>query len=107
MTSKKELTGIDRRLYERATPGAKLAVDYLIETAQLILQKNEAYGDSALRPMRVFSRSSAEEQILVRLDDKLSRIARGSEEAKLNVPEDTARDIVGYLALLHAARKLP
>lgn len=62
---------------------------------RLLLEKNAAYGDSALDPVRVFSRSSAEEQIRVRIDDKLSRIVRGS-----HMGEDVILDLIGYLVLL-------
>lgn len=66
----------------------------------MLLAKNEAYGNSALEPLRVFSQASAEEQILVRIDDKLSRVARGSAAG-----EDAILDLLGYLVLLRIARK--
>lgn len=64
--------------------------------AQMLIDKNARYGDSALSPVRVFSRASAEEQILVRIDDKLSRLARG----KGAEDEDVILDLLGYLILL-------
>lgn len=67
----------------------------------MLLSKNAAYGDSALNPMRVFSRASAVEQILVRLDDKLSRLARGTGIET----EDVEADIMGYLILLRISRR--
>ena len=67
----------------------------------MLIAKNRAYGDSAIHPVRIFSRSSAEEQINVRIDDKLSRIARGS--ATEDVPEDTVLDLIGYLILSRVA----
>ena len=39
------------------------------EIKNLLLEKNAKYGNSALDPVRIFSRASAEEQILVRIDD--------------------------------------
>ena len=61
-----------------------------------LLKKNTAYGDSATDPIRVFSSASPIEQLLVRIDDKLSRIYRGYD-----VPgEDTILDLTGYLVLL-------
>lgn len=66
----------------------------------MLLAKNAAYGDSALAPLRVFSKASPVEQILVRLDDKLSRLARGSAAG-----EDVELDLLGYLILLRIARK--
>lgn len=68
----------------------------------LLLAKNRAYGDSAINPVRIFSRASAQEQILVRIDDKLSRLSRGQDTDA--VPEDTVRDLIGYLVLLLVAR---
>lgn len=65
----------------------------------MLIAKNAAYGNSALAPVRVFSRASSEEQLLVRIDDKLSRLARGAAAG-----EDVVRDLVGYLVLLLIAR---
>ena len=45
---------------------------------ELLLYKNQKYGDSALNPCRIFSKASAVEQILVRIDDKLNRIKKGA-----------------------------
>lgn len=62
-----------------------------------VLAKNLAYGDSALNPVRIFSRSDADEALRVRLDDKLSRLARGQEAA---FDENPSLDIMGYLVLM-------
>lgn len=70
------------------------------ELKALLLEKNKNYGDSALNPVRVFSKSDAVEQIRVRLDDKLSRLARGSDAG-----EDVVFDLMGYLVLLRVAQK--
>jgi hypothetical protein len=67
----------------------------------MLLAKNESYGNSAADPLRVFSRVSNEQGILVRIDDKLSRIARGSEYPG----DDTVSDLAGYLVLLLALRR--
>jgi hypothetical protein len=58
-------------------------VQHLIESEcdalkALLVSKNAAYGNSALDPVRIFSKVDRVEQIRVRLDDKLSRLARGS-----------------------------
>jgi hypothetical protein len=67
----------------------------------LLIGKNRAYGNSALDPVRIFSRASAREQILVRLDDKLSRLKRGS-----TVGEDVILDTIGYLILLRVLDRI-
>lgn len=65
----------------------------------MLIEKNRAYGDSALNPVRVFSRADVVEQLLVRIDDKLSRLARGSAAG-----EDVESDLLGYLLILRVAR---
>lgn len=67
----------------------------------LLLEKNAKYGDSALNPTRVFSRSDAVEQIRVRIDDKLSRLMRGTGVED----EDVVKDLIGYLVLLRIATR--
>lgn len=66
----------------------------------MLIEKNKAYGDSALNPVRIFSKAAPVEQIMVRIDDKLSRLARGAEYAG----DDTVTDLLGYLVLLKIAR---
>ncbi len=65
---------------------------------ELLLYKNQKYGDSALNPCRIFSKASAVEQILVRIDDKLNRIKKGA--GLLANDEDVLQDLIGYLVLL-------
>jgi len=71
------------------------------ELFEMLAVKNRAYGNSALDPVRVFSKASPVEQILVRLDDKLSRLKRGKDTDQ--VPEDVIQDMAGYLILLMVA----
>lgn len=70
------------------------------EINEMLCQKNDAYGNSVLDPVRVFSKADAVEQINVRLDDKLSRLTRGEEYPG----DDTLLDIAGYVILLLVAR---
>ena len=65
---------------------------------ELLLYKNRKYGNSALKPCRVFSKSSPVEQLLVRIDDKLNRIMQGA--GLLAEDEDVINDLIGYLVLL-------
>lgn len=66
----------------------------LEELKSMLLAKNKAYGDSALNPVRIFSKATPHEQLMVRLDDKLSRLAKGSSAG-----EDVILDILGYLII--------
>jgi hypothetical protein len=63
---------------------------------KLLIDKNKKYGNSALNPVRIFSKTNKVEQLKVRIDDKLSRIAKGSD----NEDEDVVNDLIGYLVLL-------
>lgn len=67
----------------------------------LLLEKNKKYGNSALDPVRVFSKASTIEQILVRIDDKLSRIRTSGQ----TLDEDTVQDLLGYLILFRVAQR--
>lgn len=71
------------------------------QIADLLIAKNKAYGDSALNPVRVFSKSDRVEQLNVRIDDKISRIQRGTDFED----EDTERDLIGYLILKLIAKE--
>lgn len=66
-----------------------------------LLEKNRKYGNSALEPARVFSKASPIEQLLVRIDDKISRIQSGQADDN----EDAVKDLIGYLVLLRIARR--
>ena len=61
----------------------------------LLHYKNTKYGDSALNPVKIFSKHDADSGILIRLDDKMSRIMNSEEGLRKN---DVA-DILGYLTL--------
>jgi hypothetical protein len=71
------------------------------EVKELLISKNQKYGDSALNPSRIFSRANAVEQLLVRIDDKLNRIQKGA--GLLANDEDVVMDLIGYLILLKIA----
>jgi hypothetical protein len=66
----------------------------------MLIEKNKSYGDSALDPIRIFSKASSDEQIKIRIDDKLSRISRGSEF----YGDNDLDDLIGYLILLKVSK---
>lgn len=69
---------------------------------ELLLHKNEKYGDSALNPLKVFSKANAVTGIKVRLDDKLKRIKNAG---LVDATEDTLQDLAGYMILLMIAQE--
>ncbi len=64
----------------------------------LLRIKNEQYGDSVQQPLRVFSKLDSQAGIRVRIDDKLSRLARGNDSIESDI--DIIDDLIGYLILL-------
>jgi len=85
-----------------ATDAATAIAQVSDDLKAMLLEKNTAYGNSALEPLRIFSRADPVEQLNVRIDDKLSRIARGQEYAG----DDTELDLLGYLVLRRVARQV-
>lgn len=63
----------------------------------LLLYKNQKYGDSAINPKKIFYKGDSTNSILIRLDDKIGRVMSNTEEKpRVN---DIA-DIIGYCTLL-------
>lgn len=70
------------------------------EIAHMLIDKNISYGDSALDPVRIFSKAGPREQLHVRIDDKLNRLMKGTD-----YPGDNdIDDLIGYLILLKIAK---
>jgi len=67
---------------------------------KLLLEKNKAYGSSALFPLGVFSKGDAVESLCARMDDKLMRIKNSGIN---DTTEDTLSDLAGYIILLQIA----
>ncbi len=72
------------------------------EIQDILIAKNESYGNAVLDPIKIFSKLDVIERIKVRLDDKLSRIARGHDFDE----EDTELDLIGYLILKRVKRNI-
>lgn len=72
------------------------------EIEEMLISKNRSYGDSALNPLRIFSKADALTGLQVRMDDKLSRMMQGKTDFD---HEDTEWDLLGYLILIRVARK--
>ena len=63
----------------------------------LLLYKNQKYGDSAINPKKIFYKGDSTNSILIRLDDKIGRVMSNTEEKpRIN----DVCDIIGYCALL-------
>lgn len=66
--------------------------------AAILKDKNRKYGDSALNPIRVFSKSGNISSLLARADDKVSRIKNSKE-----LDQDDVFDLMGYCVLIAIA----
>lgn len=75
--------------------------EVLAEVKAKLIAKNNQYGNSALEPIRAFSKLNPVEQLLIRIDDKISRLQKGNGTGD----EDAEADTLGYLILLAIARK--
>lgn len=72
----------------------KKELDVVLST---LVRKNKDYGDAAMNPVRIFSEVDAKTGLLVRIDDKLSRI---KSVGLTSATEDSVLDLIGYLVLL-------
>ena len=75
-------------------------IDITNAMQDLLLYKNEKYGDSALNPNNVFYKGDSTNSILIRLDDKIGRIKNNTEEKPRT---NDVCDIIGYCVLLLAS----
>jgi len=81
-------------LAHKAPAGDQILATCMTVT-QMIIEKNIAYGNSALEPAQIFSKATADAQIDVRIDDKLNRIMKGA-----SYPGDNdILDLTGYFIL--------
>ena len=70
----------------------------VVKVINLLVEKNEQYGDSAFDPIRFFSKLGPDAGLRVRIDDKLSRLMRGSDTIESDI--DVIEDLIGYFILL-------
>lgn len=90
-----------------AEPAKLTEVQSMIQTVcreveELLIEKNRKYGNSALEPVRLFSKADPVEAIKVRIDDKLSRLRNEQNDED----EDVVKDLMGYLVLLQVAKRM-
>ena len=78
----------------------KIIKEVITEVKDLLIEKNRAYGDSAINPSNIFSNGDALDSLGARIDDKLMRIKNTGITDKT---EDTLIDLIGYLVLYKVA----
>ena len=77
------------------TDSQQKIADVCDEMKNVLLYKNEKYGDSALHPNNVFYKGDSTNSIKIRLDDKIGRV-KNCKETRIN----DVTDIIGYCVLL-------
>lgn len=76
------------------------AIDVLSHVQVVLAEKSKYYGDSIGNPVVSLTNQAAETKLLVRMEDKLARITRGTGDNT-----DAWIDLIGYAALLLAMRE--
>ena len=80
--------------------GIERELDTELESIRnVIIEKNQHYGNSALEPLAIFSKGDPLTGINARIDDKLARIAYSDDDN-----EDSELDLIGYLLLRRIAK---
>ena len=98
--SSKDFDCKDLFLLTVGTEAGREIWDTCHEIAHMLIKKNIAYGNSALDPVRIFSKAGPREQLHVHIDDKLNRLMKGTD-----YPGDNdIDDLIGYLVLLKIAK---
>lgn len=72
--------------------------------SEILIYKNKMYGNSVLEPKQIFYKGGYVDNILMRLDDKIGRIANTSGGNPIRVNDIV--DIIGYLVLLLIAKNV-
>jgi hypothetical protein len=92
-----------KKIFElsKAAPAGYSILAACLEITEMLLEKNVAYGNSALNPIRIFSNADDMEQLNVRIDDKLNRI----KNKKLYAGDNDEDDLIGYLLLKKAKKR--
>ena len=96
----KEFRCSDLYLQSVSAPAGNKIWSACHEIAQLLIDKNISYGNSALEPTRIFSTADPAEQLKVRIDDKLSRVKNNQGFAG----DNDIDDLIGYLVLYKIAK---
>jgi hypothetical protein len=96
----KHFTYDELYMHSLSAPSGGKILSSCIDIAQMLIEKNISYGDSALNPIRIFSVADSTEQLKVRIDDKLNRVKNNQGFAG----DNDIDDLIGYLILYKIAK---
>jgi hypothetical protein len=89
----------DLQLIATEAPSGNAIMRTCLDITEMLIKKNISYGDSALKPARIFAQSDNIEQIKIRIDDKINRVKNNQGFAG----DNDIDDLIGYLILLKIA----
>lgn len=82
-------------LHSVNAPAGNAILRQCMKTAKMLIDKNISYGNSALNPIKIFSKGDDLDGLRNRIDDKLSRI----KNDKGYPGDNDVDDLIGYLIL--------
>lgn len=85
----------DLYLHSTSAPAGRMIWEKCHEIAHMLIEKNISYGNSALQPIKIFSKGDDLDGLRNRIDDKLSRIKNEQSYAG----DNDVDDLIGYLIL--------
>ncbi len=85
----------DLQLMATDAPAGQKIIRKCLQIAEMLILKNVSYGNSALNPIKIFSKGDDLNGIRNRIDDKLTRI----QNAQTFAEENDVEDLNGYLVL--------
>ena len=85
----------DLYLHAVNAPAGHKILEKCHEIAHMLIDKNISYGNSALQPIKIFSKGDDLDGLRNRIDDKLSRIKNEQSYAG----DNDVDDLIGYLIL--------
>jgi hypothetical protein len=89
----------DLQLIGTDAPSGPKIMRACLEIMEMLIKKNISYGNSALNPIKIFSKLDDIEGLNNRIDDKLTRVKNSQ-----GYPGDNdIDDLIGYLVLLKIA----
>jgi hypothetical protein len=79
------------------TPTQRSIINFYDGMIAFLFEKNKRYGDTALHPMNDLSNAEPVMKLLVRAEDKLSRIRTAAKDGTMR--KNDYVDLIGYLTL--------
>jgi len=99
----RDVKGLANNLAAKAfnTKNGKKILNQCLDIAELLLDKNKKYDNSAFESINIFSSQNAIDKVRGRIDSKIKRIQKSNPSDQ----EDSITDLIGYLIILKILRE--